>query len=195
MCLLTYIYTCVCVRVCVCVCVSPAARRDATAPGDSRPASVVLYVYANSHRGTTVDYKKTPKSVTDNHKRTRASSHTNTRADCESGKHAPANESAECVFCGENQLSTADGVGCACIAGRYHDPAARGSQPQCPRCPPGTACLQPGETLSALPIEPGHWRSATNPGEVLSCPVPAACLGRHTHSHIETHMHEFGRLA
>ena len=43
--------------------------------------------------------------------------------------------------------------------------------------PAGVSCRVEGVTLSNLPLLEGFWRSGANSTAILSCPIPAACVG------------------
>lgn len=60
---------------------------------------------------------------------------------------------------------------CVCLPGKYNS-----TEGWCLPCSKGMDCSEAGGDVASLKLEKGSWRTNSLSDEVLTCPVPEACL-------------------
>ena len=74
-----------------------------------------------------------------------------------------------CTPCTENRWSAEGSSSCgSCLRDYYAINNSR--DVECERCPFGSECKQPGNTLALLPLLPGFWRTNDNSPDLRRCP-------------------------
>ena len=82
------------------------------------------------------------------------------------------NNQGACTACPEDAIAlegSSSVSACICVE-TYYDAMDDQGDVECRRCPFGSECKQPGNTLALLPLQPGFWRTNDNSSDLRRCP-------------------------